>query len=73
MRSLTIVGAVLIILGIGGLVFNQFSYSENKPVLDAGPIHVAAEKEHHVAIPTIAGIVAVVAGLGLIVVSRRSA
>ncbi len=73
MRSLAIVGAVLIVLGIAGLAFDQFSYTENKPVLDAGPIHVQAEKEHHVAIPTIASIVALIAGLGLIVVSRRSA
>ncbi|MDR3527806.1 MAG: hypothetical protein P4L57_11040 [Rhizomicrobium sp.] len=73
MRSLTLVGAVLIVFGIAGLVFNQFSYSENKPVLDAGPIHIKAEEEHHVAIPMIAGIVAVVAGLGMIIVSRRSA
>jgi uncharacterized membrane protein len=73
MRSLTIVGAILVILGIAGLAFNQFSYSENKPILDAGPIHVAAEKEHHVAIPTIAAVAALVAGLGLIVVSRRAA
>lgn len=73
MRSLTIVGAVLIVLGIAGLVFNQFSYSENKPVLDAGPIHVQAEKEHHVAIPTIAAVAALIAGLGLIAVSRRAA
>jgi uncharacterized membrane protein len=73
MRSLTIVGAVLILLGIAGLVFNQFSYSKNEPVLDAGPVHVEAEKEHHVAIPMIAGIAAIVAGLGLVVISRRSA
>jgi len=73
MRSLTIVGAVLIVLGIAGLVFDQFSYSKSEPVLDAGPIHVQAEKEHHVAVPMIASIAALVAGLGLIVVSRRSA
>ena len=73
MRSLTLVGAALIVLGIAGLVFNQFSYSQNKPVLDAGPIHIQAEKEHHIAIPMIAGIAAVVAGFGMIIVSRRSA
>ncbi len=73
MRSLAIIGAVLIVLGVGGLVFGQFSYSENKPVLDGGPIHVATEKQHHITVPTIASIAALVAGLGLIVVSRRSA
>ncbi len=73
MRSLTVVGALLILFGIAGLVFNQFNYSESKPLIDAGPIHVQTEKEHHISIPLIAGIAAVVAGLGLVIVSRRSA
>jgi hypothetical protein len=73
MRNLTLLGAVLVVLGVGTLLFGHFSYSETKPVLDAGPIHVKTQEEHQVSIPTIAGIVIVIAGLGLVVAGRRSA
>ena len=73
MRSLTLLGVVLVVLGVGALMFGHFNYSETKPVLDAGPIHVKTQEEHQVSIPTIAGIVIVIAGLGLVAAGRRSA
>jgi hypothetical protein len=72
-RNLTILGVVLILLGAGGLLFGHFSYSQTKPVFDAGPIHVTSRQEHDVSIPTIAGIVVVLAGLGLVIVGQRRA
>jgi uncharacterized membrane protein YidH (DUF202 family) len=73
MRNLTMLGVVLVVLGAAALLFGHFSYSQNKPVLDAGPIHVTSQQEHDVSIPTIAGVLVVVAGLGLILAGRRSA
>lgn len=73
MRSLSLLGIVLILLGVGALLFGHFSYSETKPVADIGPVHINAQEEHHVSVPTIAGIVIVIAGLGLLVMGRRSA
>jgi uncharacterized membrane protein YidH (DUF202 family) len=73
MRNLALLGVVLIVIGVGALVFGHFSYTQTKPVADIGPLHIDAQEEHHVSIPTIAGIVIVIAGLGLVVVGRRSA
>jgi len=73
MRNLTVLGIVLVVLGAAGLVFGHFSYSDTKPVLDAGPIHVSTQEEHYVSVPTIAGIVVLLAGVGLIILGRRSA
>jgi hypothetical protein len=73
MRNLTMLGIVLVVLGAGGLLLGHFNYSETKPVLDAGPIHIQTQEEHHVSIPTVAGIVVLVAGIGLILIGRRSA
>lgn len=73
MRNLTLIGVVLIVLGVAGLLIGHFSYSETKPVLDAGPIHVKTQEEHHVSIPTVAGIVVVIAGLGLVAIGQRRA
>jgi len=72
MRGITLIGVVLILVGVGALIFGHFSYSETKPVADIGPVHINAQEEHHVSVPTIAGIVVVIAGLGLVLVGRRS-
>jgi hypothetical protein len=72
MKNLGILGAILIVLGVGALFFGHFSYSETKPVLKAGPLQIDTQEDHTVWIPTVAGIVVVVAGLGLVMAGRRS-
>ena len=73
MRPVAIVGIVLIVLGIAGLVLGRFSYTTEEKVLDVGPLEATAEKEHSVAIPDIAGIIAVLAGGFLVFMGRRRA
>lgn len=73
MRSLAIVGVVLIVVGIAGLVMGRFSYTTEEKVLDLGPLQATAQKEHSIAIPDIAGIAAIVAGGFLVYVGRRRA
>jgi hypothetical protein len=73
MRNLTLIGAVLVMLGIAGLIIQNVTFTENKQVIDIGPLQVRAEEQHKVPIPTIAGIVAVIAGLGMIFAARRYA
>jgi uncharacterized membrane protein len=73
MKPLAILGIVLMLAGIGGLVFRSIHWTETEKVVDVGPIEVNAEKQHSVWIPTAAGIAAVLAGLGLVVVSRKNA
>jgi hypothetical protein len=73
MRGLMLVGVVLIVLGIAGLVMENVKFTETKKVVDFGPIQVNKEEQHNVPIPTIAGIIAVIAGLGLVFSSRRNA
>jgi hypothetical protein len=71
MRHLLLAGFVLVVLGISGLIIQNVTFTETKQVLDVGPLQVSTEEQHNVPIPTIAGIIAVVAGLGMIVASRR--
>ena len=72
MKNMGILGAVLIVLGVGALFFGHFTYSETKPVLQAGPLQINSQEDHTVWIPTVAGIVVVLAGLGLVMAGRRS-
>ncbi len=73
MKPITILGALLIVAGVAGLLLGHFSYSETKPVLKAGPLEINSQEDHTVWIPTAAGIVVVLAGLGLVLAGRRSA
>jgi len=73
MKPLMIIGIVLVVAGIAGLVNGSFSYTTKEKVLDLGPIEATAEKEHTIGIPEIAGVAALIAGIGLVVVGARRA
>ena len=73
MKPLALVGVLLIVLGVIGLAVDNISFTERKTVLDVGPIKVQADEQRVIPIPTIAGIAAVVVGLGLVFMSRKSA
>ncbi len=72
MKNMGILGAVLIVLGAGALFFGHFTYSETKPIVKAGPLQIDSQEDHTVWIPTVAGIVVVLAGLGLVMAGRRA-
>jgi Na+/proline symporter len=73
MGKTAILGVVLIVLGIGGLLFSHFSYTETKPLLKAGPLQVNSQEEHTISIPTIGSIVLLIAGASLVIAGRRAA
>jgi len=68
MRPVAIVGAVLIVLGLGMLAY-QVTYTSRETVLDVGPLHATADTQQ--TIPPIAGVAVAAGGVGLLVVGRR--
>jgi hypothetical protein len=73
MKPLPMIGVLLIVLGVIGLIVENVSFTERKTVLDVGPIKVQADEQRVVPIPTIAGVVAVALGLGLVFMGRKRA
>ena len=73
MRNLTSIGIVLIVIEIVALAVQNVRFTDTRKVVDFGPIQVRSEEQHNIPIPTVAGIAAIVAGLGLVIVSRRQA
>ena len=71
MKPALIVGIVLIAIGIIGLSAGYFSYTTKETVLDIGPIHATADKEHRIGIPEAAAIAALIAGVVLCVAGTR--
>ncbi len=73
MKPMAMAGLALIALGVVGLAYGRFSYTTQEKVLDVGPITATVGEQHHVDIPDIAGIGAIVVGGLLVFFSRRAA
>ncbi|KAB2958459.1 MAG: hypothetical protein F9K18_12115 [Thermoanaerobaculia bacterium] len=71
MRPLKIIGLVLLVLGVLALVYKGFSYTEETHEAKLGPIELSVKDKERVTIPTWLGVVAVVAGAGLLLVPGR--
>jgi hypothetical protein len=70
-ERMKILGLVLIVLGLLVLVYGGFSYTKRKKVLDIGGITATTEEHRTVPISPVAGVVAVAAGVGIMVVGRH--
>jgi len=73
MKPIATLGIVLIVLGIAGLFFSRVSWTETKPVVKVGPLEVNSQEDHTIWIPTAAGVIAVLAGVGLVFAGKRTA
>jgi len=71
MRPKTIVGVVLVVLGVIALVYQGVSYTSRETVIDIGPLHATADRERTLPLPPVLGIAAVAGGLVLLVTGVR--
>lgn len=71
MRSLTLIGVILVVLGIAAFIFDRFSFTERTTAVEVGPIEVTTERERTVSVPNIAAGAAVAAGLIMVVMGSR--
>jgi uncharacterized membrane protein YidH (DUF202 family) len=72
MKPATIVGILLIILGIIGFAVGGVSFTHQKKDLDLGPLQVSHEQKETVPISPILSTIALVAGVGLVVVGAKA-
>jgi hypothetical protein len=66
-----IAGIILIVVGLIGLAWGGISYATRDTVFKAGPIQATKETTHTVPIPPVAGLIALVGGIALLVAERR--
>lgn len=71
MKSTSIIGIVLLVVGIAALAYQRFSYTSRDTVVDLGPIKAEADREHTVGIPPIVGGIIAVAGVALLIAGAR--
>jgi hypothetical protein len=71
MKTSVIVGALLIVLGVAGLIYKNFSYESEETIAQIGDLKATAETEKNVPIPAALGIAAIIAGVLVIAVGSR--
>ncbi|HTL43321.1 MAG TPA: hypothetical protein VL262_03210 [Vicinamibacterales bacterium] len=67
-----ILGIVLIVVGLIALAFGGISWTQNKKVVDIGPIQAERQEHHTIPLPPIFGGIAVAAGVVLLVAGGRA-
>jgi hypothetical protein len=64
-------GLILVVLGVIALIYQGFTYTTHKKVLDVGPIQATKEEHHSVPLPPILGALALVGGVVILVSDRK--
>jgi len=72
MKSTTLLGIVLTVLGGLALAYQGITYTRNKSVVDLGPLQVTAETHERIPLPPILGGLALVGGVALLVMGSRT-
>jgi Short repeat of unknown function (DUF308) len=71
MKTYTLTGIILIVLGIAAFAYQGITYTTRENVVDIGPVHVTAEKTRTFPLPPIVGAIALVGGIVLLVVGSK--
>lgn len=72
MKPVTIIGIVLIVLGVVAFAWQGITYTTTERVVDLGPLKVDAKKEKTIPLPPMLGGLALAGGIILVVVGARS-
>jgi hypothetical protein len=71
MKTQTVVGVLLVVLGIAILVFRGFTYTTTRETVRVGPIGITAQETKSFPISPLVGGVLVVSGIILLVAGGR--
>ena len=71
MKGITIVGVLLIVLGVSALGYEGITYTTREKVLDIGPLQASVDKKKTIPLSPALGALALVGGIVLVVVGAR--
>jgi hypothetical protein len=72
MKPATIIGSILIVIGIIGFAIGGFSFTHEKQDAKIGPLNIEHKETSTVPIPPILSGIALVGGIALVVVGAKS-
>ena len=65
------IGIALIVLGVVALVYGGIGYQREKTIIDMGPIKATTTEHHSIPVSPIAGTIALVGGILLVLTPSR--
>jgi len=71
MKSTSLIGIILIVIGIIALAYQGITYTTREKVVDIGSIQVTADKTKTFPLPPIVGGLALVGGIVLLVMGSK--
>ena len=73
MKAASMIGMLLIVLGVIALTYQGITYTTQKKVVDVGPIHATKDEHKTIPLPPVLGGMALVAGVALLMVGGKDA
>jgi hypothetical protein len=71
MKSMAIIGVVVVALVTLALAYHRIMYTTRKKVVNIGPIRATAKTEKTIPLPPVVGGLALVGGIALIVIGNK--
>lgn len=71
MKPYSLIGIILIVIGIVALAYQGITYTSREKVVDLGPIQVTADKTKTLPLPPVVGGIALVGGIVLLVMGNK--
>jgi hypothetical protein len=71
MKTLPVVGLILIVLGIISFAYQGINYTTHKKIVDIGPIQASTTEHKTIPLPPILGGLALVGGIVLLMAGRK--
>ena len=71
MKASTVLGIILVVLGIISFAYQGITYTTNKKVVDIGPVHATKQEHHTIPLPPILGGLALVGGIVLVIAGSK--
>jgi hypothetical protein len=72
MRLTFLIGLLLVVLGVVALGYQSITFFTHERVVDAGPLQIDVAKPHTIVFHPVVGVVALVAGVLLMLSGRRA-
>lgn len=71
MKTYTLIGIILIVIGIAAFAYQGITYTTREKVVDIGPIQMTAEKTKTFPLSPVVGGFALVGGIALLVMGSK--
>jgi len=71
MKTSTLLGIILIAVGIVAFAYQGITYTTREKVVDLGPIHMTSDRTRTLPLPPIVGALALIGGIVLLVTGSK--